>query len=364
MNSNEFFSQTTDLNQQVVHLHGAWNLKNAAALTQTLKGTKLSSVLIDAQNLETLDTAGALLLRRHFPDAELKNFTASSRALIELVAAAEKRDDRSKLGEERRFLGRLGKAAEDLAADTQRFLAFFGETVVNFVRTGLTPLRFRYKELFVQLEHVCVRALPIVALMMLLIGVVIAYLFAGQIERYGANIFIVDGVAISLCRELSPVLVAIIVAGRSGSAFTAQIGTMKLNEEIDAMRTLGLSPFRVLIFPRLFALMISLPLLVFIGDIVGLIGGIAVSEAKLGISPYTFVDRLQVRLPIRSFLVGIFKAPVFAAFIALIACRRGLMVEGNAQSVGINTTATVVESLMAVILLDALFAVVFVELGI
>ena len=157
---------------------------------------------------------------------------------------------------------------------------------------------------------------------------------------------------------------AIIVAGRSGSAFTAHIGTMKLNEEIDAMQTIGLSPIRVLVLPRILALMVAMPLLTFIGDVVGIFGGMLISDLRLGISMTTFLNRLQVVVPVRSFMVGLIKAPVFAIFIAVIGCRLGLTVENNARSVGLSTTATVVRSIVAVILLNAAFAVLFVELGI
>jgi phospholipid/cholesterol/gamma-HCH transport system permease protein len=163
---------------------------------------------------------------------------------------------------------------------------------------------------------------------------------------------------------LSPIIVAIIVAGRSGSAFTAQIGAMRINEEIDALRTLGLSAMQVLIMPRFLALVIAMPLLVFIGDVVGIAGALIVADVKLGITPVTFIERLNVVLTIKSFFVGLVKAPVFAAFIAVIGCRMGMSVEMNARSLGLSTTSTVVQSIVSVILLNAAFAVIFVELGI
>jgi phospholipid/cholesterol/gamma-HCH transport system permease protein len=220
------------------------------------------------------------------------------------------------------------------------------------------------KELFIQLEQCGLNAVPVVTLVMFLIGTVIAYLFAGQIEKYGANIFIVDGVTIAICRELSPVIVAIIVAGRSGSAFTAQLGTMKLNEEVDALFTLGLSRMRVLIIPRVTALFICLPILVAVGDLIGILGGIAVADFRLGVLPETFIQRMHEVLKIKHVMVGLIKAPIFAIFIAIIGCKMGLTVENNARSVGLNTTSTVVQSIVSVILLNAGFAVLFVELGI
>jgi phospholipid/cholesterol/gamma-HCH transport system permease protein len=171
-------------------------------------------------------------------------------------------------------------------------------------------------------------------------------------------------VGLAICRELSPLLAAVIVAGRSGAAFTAQIGTMKVQEEIDAISTLGLSPLQVLVIPRLVAIVLALPLLVFVGDVAGIAGGALVAAWQLDIPPQAFLDRLHDVLPMRAVLVGLGKAPVFAAFIAIIACRMGMLVARDARSVGVNTTSTVVQSIVWVIVLDALFAVIFQHLGI
>jgi phospholipid/cholesterol/gamma-HCH transport system permease protein len=226
------------------------------------------------------------------------------------------------------------------------------------------PKLFRVKETASQFETICIDAIPIVALVTSLIGVVFAYLLGLQAQRYGANIFVVDGVGLAICRELSPLLVAVIVAGRSGAAFTAHIGTMKVQEEIDAISTLGLSPIQVLVIPRLVAITIALPLLVFVGDVTGIAGGMLVGAWQLDISAATFLDRLHSVLPMSALTVGLVKAPVFAAFIAMVACRMGMLVARDARSVGINTTSTVVQSIVWVILLDAVFAVVFERLGI
>jgi phospholipid/cholesterol/gamma-HCH transport system permease protein len=295
---------------------------------------------------------------------EYQNFTQESLNIIQLVekayGAPKNPFEKPELG----IIGRIGKGSSETGTLLMRLTEFIGESSAELARSFGHPRRFRLKELFVQLELAGVDAIMIVALVTFLIGIVIAYLFGIQIEKYGANIFIVDAVGLAICRELSPILVAIIVAGRSGSAFTAQIGTMKLNEEIDAMRTLGLSPMRVLVVPRMLALMISMPLLVFIGDVAGILGSMVISDLRLGITGITFLERLHTVLPVRSFLVGMIKAPVFAAFIAIIGCQLGLAVENNARSVGINTTATVVRSIVAVILLNAAFAIIFVELKI
>jgi phospholipid/cholesterol/gamma-HCH transport system permease protein len=208
----------------------------------------------------------------------------------------------------------------------------------------------------VQLQVVGLEGMLIVALMTFLIGVVFAYLLGIQIEKYGANIFIVDGVAIAICRELAPMLTAILVAGRSGAAFTAQIGAMKVTEEIDAIATLGLSPYQVLVLPRLLAILIAMPLLTFFGDLMGLLGSALVAAQQLDITFFTFFSRLQDVLSLDSVFFGLYKAPAFAAAIALIACRNGFAVSRDARSVGEGTTKTVVQSLVAVILINAAYA--------
>src|SRR6185295_4366063 len=216
------------------------------------------------------------------------------------------------------------------------------------------PRRFRLRETVSQFESVGFDAVPIVALVNFLIGVVFAYLLGVQAQRYGAN-FVVDGVGLAMCRELAPLLAAVIVAGRSGAAFTAQLGTMKVQEEVDAISTLGLSPIQVLVIPRLAAIVVALPALVFIGDVAGIAGGMLVGAWQLDIGAAAFLDRLHAVLPMSAFVIGVAKAPVFGAFIAMIACRMGLLVARDARSVGESTTSTVVQSIVWVIVLDAIF---------
>jgi phospholipid/cholesterol/gamma-HCH transport system permease protein len=199
-------------------------------------------------------------------------------------------------------------------------------------------------------------------LMTFLVGVVFAYLLGVQVQKFGANIFVVDGIALAVARELSPMLTAILIAGRSGAAFTAQLGAMKVTEEIDAISTLGLSPIQVLVLPRLIAIVIALPLLTFVGDVLGILGGAVVAATQLDVTYYTFFERLRVVLPLETVLFGMTKAPVFAAAIAFIACRNGFAVTRDARSVGAYTTTTVVQSLVAVILINAVFAVLHPEI--
>jgi phospholipid/cholesterol/gamma-HCH transport system permease protein len=214
------------------------------------------------------------------------------------------------------------------------------------------------------LEQTCVNALPIVGLISFLIGIVMAYQGADQLRRFGAEIFTVDLLAISALREIGILLTAVVVAGRSGSAFTAEIGMMKVNEEVDALRTLGLDPLEVLVLPRLLALMIALPLLAFFADIMALFGGGLMCAFALDISPDQYLSRLSQAIWPRTFWVGIVKAPVFAFVIAMVACYEGLTVDGSAESVGRKTTMSVVVAIFLVIVFDAIFSIVFSSLGV
>lgn len=359
----------------VVEFGGYWRFDSRERLDEFMAQSQKrepcpGQLICDCSALESIDTIGALYLLRVLrvlaPEAELKwqGVREQHQALIALVHDSLEGDEGLPEVPRRTLLWRLGRRIVSAGRDIGDFLRFLGETLVAGADTLRRPRSFRVRELVAQLELVSFQAIPVVALVMVLIGVVFAYLFSLQSEKYGANIFIVDAVGLAMCRELSPVIVAIIVAGRSGSAFTAHIGSMKMNEEIDALVTLGLSPFKVLVIPRTIALIIAMPLLVFVGDIVGIAGGLAIADSRLGITWVTFLERLRVVLPLNSFLVGVGKAPVFALFIALIGCRMGMVVENNARSLGINTTSTVVQSIVSVILLNAAFAVIFVELGI
>jgi len=230
-------------------------------------------------------------------------------------------------------------------------------------RTAKNPSRLRVTPLVYHMEQVGLNAVPIVALISFLIGIVLAYQGATQLRQFGAEIFTVELVSISVLREIGILLTAIIVAGRSGSAFTAQIGSMKLHEEIDAMRTLALDPMEMLVVPRVLALILVLPMLGFISDMMGLFGGLLMCWTVLDIMPGTFIARVEEWVPLSHFWVGIIKAPFFALMIGLIGCYEGLKVEGSAESVGRLTTKSVVESIFMVIVVDAFFSVYFAEIG-
>jgi phospholipid/cholesterol/gamma-HCH transport system permease protein len=356
----------------VLRLSGAWRLASLAVIERELTALTLPPQLsIDGATLSDIDTASALILLSHLKGAgidvhqlPLAGFAANDARIVEQV---RKRFDEVTTAMPHPWeglLAHIGRETMSIIELLTGHLNFLGETLVQMVRSLVRPATIRGRELTAQFEQVCLNAIPVVALVTLLIGVVVAYLLGLQAEKYGANIFVVDGVGIGATREFAPIIVAVIVAGRSGAAFTAQLGSMRLNEETDAIRTLGLSPMDVLVLPRVFALMAAMPLLVFVGDVMSLAGAMLIAGPMLDITPTTFLARLQESLAIKHVYVGLAKAPVFALFIAVIGCRMGMNVKRDTRALGIATTSTVVQSIVAVILLDAGFAVLFQELDI
>jgi len=261
-------------------------------------------------------------------------------------------------------LHQLGKLTSNFFSELLLFFAFFGETTTVFVKSLRHPLNIRYGAIIKNIEESGVRAIPIIIVTSFLIGVVITYQGAVQLEKFGANIFIVEMIGISLTRELAPLITAIVVAGRTGSAYTAQLGVMKITEEMDAMRTMGFNPHHFLVIPRILALMIALPLLVFLADIVGIFAGMIISEVHLQLSFSEFFHRLQNVLDVKHVWIGLIKAPFFAFLIGIISCFRGFQVQKNTESIGRYTTISVVNAIFLVIACDAIFSVILTEMGI
>lgn len=361
-----------------LRLSGEWRLSRLVALEAALGALALRAraaaggppaLVIDGSGLASIDTAAALLLLRHLEGVgldparvELEGFSGSHRRIVELVRARLPSIAPVTPPRGRSLLASLGRATVELGRLVADHLGFLGLVFVEIARVLARPSILRSRELFAQFREVCVSAIPVVSLVTFLIGTIVAYLLGQQAEKYGANIFVVDGVALGMVREFGPIIVATIVAGRSGAAFTAQLGTMKLTQEIDAIRTLGLSAEQVLVVPRVLALILSLPLLVFVGDLAGLAGAMTVADLMLGVTPTTFLERMQSALSVRHYVIGLAKAPAFALFIAVIGCRMGLDVSRDTRAIGLNTTSTVVQCIVAVILLDAVFAVLLQEL--
>jgi phospholipid/cholesterol/gamma-HCH transport system permease protein len=252
----------------------------------------------------------------------------------------------------------LGYHAWHWFEQVRGMLHFVGENTAALLRAVTSPRHLRFRHILSNIQQAGFDALPIVGLLSFLIGMVIAYQGSVQLARYGANIFIADLVGHATLRELAPMMVAIIVAGRSGSAYAAQIGTMKVTEEIDALRTMGVSPLELLVLPKLIALMIAVPLLTVFADFAGVMGGMLVASTQLDVDIYTFLDRFDDAIKVSTFLFGVGKAPVFAMIIALVGCYSGFQARGSADSVGRQTTVSVVQSIFLIIIADAIFSIV------
>lgn len=256
-------------------------------------------------------------------------------------------------------LQRMGQATYGWGEQLLALLAFVGESAMALANCIAHPTRVRWRSIAFNLRSAGWDALPIVGLLSFLLGVVIAYQGAAQLRQYGANIFVADLVGLSMLREFAPLMTAIIVAGRSGSAYAAQIGTMAVTEEIDAMRTIGIAPLELLVLPKLIALVIALPLLTVFADVMGVAGGMLMARTQLGVGFEEFLDRLGKAVSVTSYMVGLAKAPVFALIVVVVGCYQGFRTKGGADSVGRQTTRSVVQSIFMVIVADALFSVVF-----
>ncbi len=353
---------------------GAWTLEGLARLDaarQTVlvaAGGDPGEACIDGGALDALDTAGAWLLYRLERNlqslgwrVDLAGLRAGHTALVADIRRLEPQAPAraAEVNPFVRVLAELGRDTLSAGAEAARLLSFYGRMVLTLARILVQPTRLRLTSLTHHLEKTCLDALPIVGLIAFLIGVVMAYQGADQLRRFGAEIFTVNLLGISILREIAILLTAIVVAGRSGSAFTAQIGTMKVNQEVDALRALGLDPIEVLVLPRVLALMIALPLLAFFADVLALLGGGLMCAASLGIAPAQFLNQLGKAITLQTFLVGVCKAPVFAFVIAIVGCYEGLSVSGSAESVGRMTTRSVVVGIFLVIVFDAMFSILF-----
>jgi len=347
---------------------GPWLVPAIAQLEPQLQlvvAINAAQVQVDATQLVAMDTSGAWLLQRTIRALERRGLTVSISglrpefsALLQLVAAAGVAP-LAMLVPTTGILAKVGKAAWLGLLQLRAILAFIGKCSLILLHSVLQPRRIRWRHVLHNLQSAGFEALPITGLLSFLMGVVIAYQGADQLQRFGANIFIVELVALAMLRELAPLMTAIIVAGRSGSSYAAQIGSMKVTEEIDALRTIGIGPIELLVLPKMLALMIALPLLTVFADISGVLGGMLMASSKLDVSVDVFLHRIGDVVSLSSFLTGVGKAPIFAAIISLVGCYQGFQASGSADSVGRQTTVSVVQSIFLVILADALFSVVF-----
>jgi phospholipid/cholesterol/gamma-HCH transport system permease protein len=352
---------------------GYWTVRHLNGLAERLDrlAWPAGDLRLELAGIHRMDTGGALLLHRLRKKLEdrgcqvtFSGLSAEAAGLLELVsdtaAALPAMPPATRIS----ALESLGRNSLTTLHHSLGMLGFIGETAAAGSRLLLQPARIRWVAIAHELGEAGHKALGIVGLLAFLLGIVIAYQGGVQLRQYGASIFVADLVGLSMLRELAPILTAIIVAGRTGSAYTAQIGTMQVTEEVDALKVMGVPPQELLVLPKLLALLIALPLLTVYADVMGVFGGMVMASVQLDIAYTTYMDRLSVALTLDSYLVGVGKAPVFAAVIATIGCYQGFRVHGSAESVGRRTTVSVVQSILAVIVIDAAFSVAFSYLGI
>jgi len=356
----------------VVIAFGEWTIRAAAILDTRLRCIALegaSAARIDLSRVAIMDTAGAWLVFRTARTleqaglaTEVSGLADTYQPLLDVVAAAAGQAG-DRVSVERNYwiamVERVGRATIETWRQATVLLNFYGLTLVTFLSLLRHPRRLRPVSFVNQIEQTGLNAVPIICLLSFLVGIVIAFVGADQLRRFGAEVFTINLLGVMTLREIGALLTAILVAGRSGSAFTAQIGTMQVNEEVDALRTIGLNPVEILVLPRITGMLVSMPILVFLAEISGLLGGALMTTIVLDFTFTQFMHQLQSVITLDHFFVGMVKAPVFAYIIAIVGCHQGLQVSGSAESVGRMTTKSVVTSIFLVIVANAIFSTVF-----
>ena len=364
-----FQVETADDGKQVLSIAGDWTVWTVALVEEQLRKTKISpDAILDVSALERLDTSGAYLIDRAFGALDGIDDPIAIRGQhpsIERVLGRVRKASPAAPPDPIRppgliaLLDRAGRGAVEAWQEFLGLLSFIGETMAMMARLAVNPRRIRWKSVVAVMEDAGLDALPIVCFLSFFIGLVIAFIGANLLAMFNASVFTVELVGIGMLREFGVVLTAILLAGRTDSAFTAQIGAMKMRQEIDAMRTIGLDPMEALVAPRLIALLVMTPLLAFAATLSGILGGLIAAWTSMDISPQMFLSRFQEVVPPRHFWVGIIKAPVFALVIAMVGCRQGMLVEEDVVSLGRRTTSAVVQAIFLVIALDAMFAILY-----
>ncbi|MFY2763655.1 MlaE family lipid ABC transporter permease subunit [Arenimonas sp. MALMAid1274] len=360
--------EPSDSHPGILVASGDWTLAHAPRLLELLEAAPDQAQDIDGRDISRLDSAGAMMLSRYavkvglgLATVEVQPQYASLTGTVQSICENPGRKRRKGTGFNE-MLARMGYAVEDYTREILALVAFLGLTLKTTLGVILRPARFRLTPTVHHMEQVGLDAVPLVLLLSFMVGAVIAFLGATVLRDFGAEIFVVELVSIAFLREFGVLLTAILLAGRTASAFTAQIGAMQSGEEIDAIRTLGLDPIELLVIPRMVALLVMLPLLTFLAMVSGITGGMVVSLGSLGLTPEMFVTRLHDTISVTHFWVGLSKAPLFAMIIALIGCLEGFQTQGTAQSVGERTTSSVVQTISLVILFDAFAALFFLEM--
>lgn len=348
----------------------AWDLKHLAQLKTAIAHIKLSagkSILVDGSNISKMDSAGAWVLNTWLQklssdkrEVKLENFSEQQEKLLELTQETETKKHAPKV-KIPNWLARIGKYSYNQYQEYLRFLAFIGKLTLQGLKILRNPANYRWNAIADTIDHAGYQALPIIAILSFAIGIVISYQMGNQLREYGANVFIVNLLGLSVLREFGPLITAIMVAGRTGSAFTAQLGIMKINQEIDALNTMGVLPAEILLLPRLIGLVIVMPLLTMWADLFGIFGGMVMANNMLDITWAEFLRRFQQEIPLRSLIIGLGKAPLFALIIASVSCFQGMIVSGSAESVGQRTTRSVVLTIFFIIITDGLLSILFSE---
>lgn len=352
-----------------LNLFNSWNkdtlLKNIQVLEKS-KIPKNSALIVDFKELKECDSCAIIYLISFFKSFENEVIIKNLLNHEKIYQFYEKhyQDNSYKIEEKSHIIEDIGKKCYEIYLSSINFIEFMGKVFYFFIYSLMNPRKMRLKSMLKYIDTSAVNALFIVGMTSFLVGVVIAYQGAVQLEKFGANIFIVEMISITMFREIAPLVTAIVIAGRSASSYTAEIGAMKITEEIDAMRTMNFEPTLFLTLPRVFALVISLPFLVFFADIIGIFGGMVIAYLDLNITFWEFINRLGQEIPLKHLLIGVFKAIFFGIAIALIGCYRGFQVENNTTSIGKYTTISVVNAIFVVIALNAIFSVIFTEIGI
>jgi phospholipid/cholesterol/gamma-HCH transport system permease protein len=370
MKDYDFEIKELDNNSVELILLNIWNKKtlnkNIQALNR-LNIQKNSKLIVDFQNLQEWDNSAIIYLISFFRTFQEKNLTLKNlNAFENIYRFYEKhyQDNNIEVKEKKSIIEEIGKKTYDIYLTSLDFINFVGKVFYYFIYSLLNPSKIRFKAMFKYIDTSAVNALFIVGITSFLVGVVIAYQGAVQLEKFGANVFIVEMISITMFREIAPLVTAIVIAGRSSSSYTAEIGAMKITDEIDAMRTMDFEPMTFLVLPRIFALLISLPLLVFFADMIGIFGGMVIAFTDLDITFTQFISRMGQEIPVKHLLIGVGKSIFFGVAIALIGCYRGFQVQNNTTSIGKYTTISVVNAIFVVIALNAIFSVILTEIGI
>ena len=369
----EFYKCEQGGDKLTINLKNDWNYKLPAQIwTQTaalIGSKKFNKIVLNFKGVKELDYAAALFFKNTFLNAskeyELVNLNPHAQKIFASINSEVNPKIKQIINSKPHGnpLSQIGKNLAAFFAGFCAFLNFTGEFLVKFSKIFMLK-NIRVKEILAYFEDAGIKSVFIVCLTSFLIGIVLAYQGSSLLESFGATIIIVEMMGLLTLREIAPLIAAIIVAGRLASSFTAQIGVMKITEEIDAMKTMGFDPFNFLVLPRVIALILAMPLIVFLADVAGIFGEMVVMENYLNISFDSYLARFGQEVDIKHLYVGLFKAPFFGVVIAFIGCMRGFQISGNTQSVGTYTTVSVVNAIFGVIMVDALFSIIFTQLGI